>query len=64
MHRLKSVNLAILQKSADWLDWPALLVQPSKTAQRIFFLFSILILIFFLNMKLLSEVAPGLLSFR
>ena len=39
----------------------ALLVQPSKPAHRIFFLFSLLILIFFLNMKPLSDVAPGLL---
>ena len=64
MHRLKSAILAILQKSADWLDWPALLVQPSKTAHRFFFLFYIFILFIFLNMETLSDVVPGLLSFR
>ena len=34
MHGLKSAILAISQKLADWLDWPALLVQPSISAHR------------------------------
>ena len=34
MHELKSAILTILPKSADWLDWPALLVQPSISVHR------------------------------
>ena len=37
MHGLKSAILAIFQKSADWLDWSALLVQPSISPHRTFF---------------------------
>ena len=55
--RFKSAIFAIIQKSADSHD---LLVQPSKTAHTIF-LILILFIFFFLNMKPLSEVAPGLL---
>ena len=36
MHGLKSAILAIFQKLANWLDYHALLVQPSKIAHRIF----------------------------
>ena len=48
----------------NWLiGWigHALLVQPSKTAPRIFFSFILKFSFILLNMKPLSEVAPGLL---
>ena len=51
----------------DWLiGWigHALLVQPSITAHRIFFSLFFSFLFYSLNMKPLSEVMPGLLSFR
>ena len=58
MHGLKSAFFAICQKSAGWLDWPC----PVSTAlqngsQDFISKFSFM----FLNMKPLSEVAPGLL---
>ena len=40
----------------------ALLVQPSKTTNRIFF--SFIFSFIFLNMKPLSEVAPGVLAIQ
>ena len=62
MHGLKSAILAIFQKSANWLDWPCPVIAALQNrTQDLFFLFYILIFIYFLNMKPLSEVATGLL---
>ena len=64
MHWLKSAILAIFQKSADWLDWPCPVSAALQNgSQDIFFLFYIYIY-FFLNMKPLSEVVPGLLDIQ
>jgi hypothetical protein len=57
MHGIKSAILPFFQKSADWLDWPAL----QNGSQYFFFSFIFKFSFVFLNAKPLSEVAPGLL---
>ena len=62
MNGLKGAILATFQKLADWLDWPCPVSAVLKNGWLIFF-FSFLFQFsfIFLNMKLLSEVAPRLL---
>ena len=62
MHGLKSAILAIFQKLADWLDWPCPVSAALQNDSQDFF-FSLIFKFsyIFLNMKTLSEVAPGLL---
>ena len=62
MHGLKSAILVIFQELANWLDWPcpvsaALQNRPQDLFSLLYFNFHL----FFLNMKPLSEVVPGLL---
>jgi hypothetical protein len=57
-HGLKSAILAIFQKSANWLGWPCPVSAALQNRPQDFF-FSFIFSFTFLNMKLLSEVAPG-----
>jgi hypothetical protein len=62
MHGLKSPIWAIFQKLADWLDWPCPVSEALQNgSQDFFFSFIFKFSFIFLNMKTLSEVAPGLL---
>ena len=54
MHELKSAILAILQESADWLDWPSPVKAAVKKRLKIFSRLYFHLL--FLNMKPLSEI--------
>ena len=60
MHGLKSTILVICQKSANWQDWPCPVSAALQNRPQDFFFLFIFSFIF-LNMKPLSELAPGIL---